>query len=112
MMPPSLVMMPSGMPSALFHMASVAKVKARPSHPADDDQVQVAVLVDGRDGNGPAGPQAVLGGQDRGVVLEASRRVVAEQARAAFPHDDQIEPAVVVEVEERGVQTRDARERA
>ena len=31
-MPPSLPMMPSGMPSALFHMTSVANVKARPSH--------------------------------------------------------------------------------
>ena len=62
-----------------------------------------------RDGNGAAGPQAV--GEDRRVVLEPPRRVVAEQAHAALPYDDQIEPAIVVEVEERGVQTGDTRQR-
>ena len=31
-MPPSLPMMPSGMPRALFHITSVANVKPWPSH--------------------------------------------------------------------------------
>src|SRR2546426_11961144 len=67
-------------------------------------------LFRSRHGDGPAGPQA--DGKNRGVVLEAPRRIVAKQAHAALPHHDQIEPAVVVEVEERGVQTRDAGELA
>ena len=94
----------------LVHVAAVVAEHAGPSVPAGDDQVQVAVLVDVGDDDGAAGPQ--VGGQDGGEVLEAPRRIVAEQAHPALPHDDQIEATVVVEIEERGVQTGDPGERA
>ena len=98
----------------LIHVPAVVAQQPGPSVPADDDQIEVAVLVVVGHGDRAAGPQAVGGGKDRGVVLEASRGVVAEQEHAAparrrgLAHDDQIEPAVVVEVEKRGVQAGDA----
>ena len=98
----------------LIDVPAVVAQQPGPSVPADDDQIEVAVLVVVGDGDRPAGAQAVGGGKDPRVVLEASRAVVAEQEDAAparrrgLAHDDQIEPAVVVEVEKRSVQTGDA----
>src|SRR2546426_8504226 len=43
-------------------------------------------LFRSRHGDGPAGPQA--DGKNRGVVLEAPRRIVEKQAHAALPHQD------------------------
>src|SRR6267143_6739738 len=55
----------------LIHVAAVVAEQPGPSVPADYDEIEVAVLVDVRDGNGAAGPQAI--GEDRRVVLEPPR---------------------------------------
>ena len=120
---PERVVLPTALPERdethvhiLIHVPAVVPQQAGPTVPADDDQVEVAVLVEVGDGDRPASPQAV--GQNGRKVFEAPRRVVTEQEHApparrrGFTYYDQIEPPVVVEVENGGVKARDARELA